>query len=346
MPILELTVSLKKDTGTPLRVIGWWPKMGGIKVGIDANADTLPAILVIKRRRLGSSNSNNNEPDCYYLEVNLKRRPNTHDYTLEGGSIPLKWDMYGTEIKLNRRDDWFVSLYTKGTWDRATKRMSYSPNPWLSRQRVPAIKDDVWMERIDHPIHTQWIPFTLHNQDSDNQVLRFRPSVNSTLRLLPQGVIFSAGFRNRTNKRKSVRFVGLRSNVLSFNGYWSLSPNDLPALPARGTVGGGEPRWVATDTPNNQGLFDTGSCQMFQKNGVRHTPNPSENDSAANFNDLLPVIWAMPTETTGTPRTEFYGKDRWFDGRRTDDTGTTERTYWTSNRRPQHGSLRVSAIIQ
>lgn len=339
---LELSAQLAQEQaqGEALRVIGWQGVSRGYQVGVDGSSANLPAVLILKNRAQGAS------AKTYYLEVEFSRVGNNNrQYRLSSEKIRLDKDIYGTQIHLTRgADQWFACIYLKGQFDKAQKRMGYNPNPELAQNSIPAKKvGQAWVERIDHPIVSDWFAMRLHNENGGN-VLHFRPEQGVSIALRPKGVLLSAGFKNEMNHIRRVMRVGLRSNVLSTKeGYYSLAPADLPNLPTTGSLsGGGEARWHTTEQATNNNRYDTGLLQM---NSGGHTPNPVPGQNAIfGGHEPIPVIWAMPMPPLGggSPSTEFYGED--YNRRDRNDYRT--RAYWSSTKTPVHTSLSVTAVLR
>lgn len=299
---LETDISLAAPNGEKLRALGnvGLVVSGGdnrdVRLGIDNNGSTLPAIIVIKNKPAGG-----NPAQTYYVTATFQRKGGYHYHSL---NLRLDKDVYGNRIKLNRQDTWYLMSLLNGRFDQATKKMMFDPYYKRNRDNCYEALMEQWLDRTECPLLISWKRFELRPTSTGN--LEFVPAAGSNLSAVVKGTILRANIYNRASGKRRLGQMRFVSNVLDpRSGAYDLS--NLPVLP-QGDEAGVHPTWVPDNTMPaggydmrwrkwKSGPFDMGSGDRFD----------------AQPNDLYKrsfIIWAMPVNapTGETPKTELYGR--------------------------------------
>lgn len=347
---LDLIASFTKDSNSNTKALVWRPDpMNGRPVVTLARAFTgsdFPALIIIKNK---TSNGQSNK--TYYLEANF-RRVNMFQFKLEGEQgLRLDRDIYGTAIELNKREEWYVMAYFKGTWNKNDKTMTYSVNKHgiidnQSQRYIKAVKSGTIMRDVDQPMILPWVKMSL-SFDDDNKIVKFSPETNSSVSIRPMGTIITAQFQNlsedrgnNVDKTATIIRVKLYSNVLSMDaGHYKLAEANLPALPSSTNNNPIDPIWYPNTTANNNtGYYDSDYLKMSINDRDWHTPNVSLGSTDVD----LAVFWAMPmplSNTATTPKTELRAEIGYRVNSNADRRNVRYKTkLWESSSMPKHNS--------
>lgn len=296
-------IALKEAYGTPLRnlgSIGWRVHTDrNVYLGIDDTGNTLPAIIIIKNKpRQG------NPEQTYFVRANFTRRTITGDneHGYHSLNLILDKDIYGTRIKLNRQDEWYLMSLLNGRFEEQTKKMHFDPNYGIYHHvAYPALYNQ-WVDRTEQPLLIPWTRFELRRQEKN---LSFLPQTGETLTAIAKGTLLRASIRNARTSSINISHIRFESNTLDPRmGAYNLST--LPALPQNSSAEVQHPTWEPSQAMPNMYNMDWREWKTNKFTRSMADRSTAPNDLA----EKSVLIWAMPVQPANgaSPITRLYAR--------------------------------------
>lgn len=214
----------------------------------------------------------------HYVKIEWSKEAGKNRLYVEDYEVTHTLD--NTALQLTAGQDWYIMGYVGGTYDHATKRVSFNPNgePLKAGANGQVIKKAV-------PVVFPWTKLTVKTQNGKD----YAATAIDQVQFKALGTILRVTLKNSFGQ--DIRLKGLRllSNALrSGSGYYDLSSSKLPALTETAL-----PKFTFHEqlntTPNSYFRSINQPTYAVQNNDGSANVDVTNGATSASF-----LIWAMP----------------------------------------------------